>query len=89
MLSVAVPKLVSVADFTVLVVETVALPNLSGFGERVTFVPVPVRLTTWGLVGSLSVIVSVLVRVPDAAGVKVTVIEQKDPAAIPLPHAEV
>ena len=44
-------------------------------------VPVPVRLTVWGLPLALSVRVMAAVRVPLAAGVKVTLIVQLAPAA--------
>ena len=43
--------------------------------------PVPVRLTVWGLPVALSVRVTAAVRVPLAAGVKVTLIVQLAPAA--------
>jgi hypothetical protein len=44
--------------------------------ETVEAAPVPVKLTVCGLVLALSVRVSVPVRVPDAEGVKVTLIVQ-------------
>ena len=52
-------------------------------GERLTAgaVPVPVRLTLWGLPVALSVRVTAAVRVPLAVGVKVTLIVQLAPAA--------
>jgi hypothetical protein len=57
-------------------------------GERlaIAVVPVPVRLTVWGLLATLSVRVTVAVRAPLAAGVKVTLIVQLVPAATELPH---
>ena len=52
-------------------------------GERLTAgaVPVPVRLTLWGLPVALSVRVTAAVRVPPAVGVKVTLVVQLAPAA--------
>ena len=44
-------------------------------------VPVPVRLAVWGLPLALSVRVMAALRVPVAAGVKVTLIVQLVPAA--------
>ena len=49
-------------------------------------VPVPVRLTVWGLAGALSAIVTEAVRLPLAEGVKVTLIVQVAPAATELPQ---
>ena len=46
-----------------------------------TTVPVPIRLTSCGLPGALSVIDSVPVRVPICVGLKVTLIVQLAPAA--------
>ncbi len=48
--------------------------------------PVPVRLTVWGLSLALSVIVRVPVRVPVAAGENVTLMPQFAPAATELPQ---
>ena len=47
-------------------------------------VAVPVRLMVWGLVGALSGIVTVPVRVPAAVGLKVTPMLQLPPAATEL-----
>ena len=57
-------------------------------GEMLTAgaVPVPVRLTLWGLPVALSVTVRAVLRVPLAAGVKVTLIVQLAPAATELPQ---
>ena len=49
-------------------------------------VPVPVRLTVWGLPVALSVRVTAAVRDPLAAGVKVTLIVQLAPAATLAPQ---
>jgi len=53
-------------------------PNERLDGENVTAgtTPVPVRLTLWGLPLALSVMASDPVRVPDADGMKVTLIAQ-------------
>jgi len=49
-------------------------------------VPVPERLTVCGLPLALSLMFSEAVRVPEAEGVKVTLIVQLAPAATELPH---
>ena len=48
--------------------------------------PVPVRLTFWGLPVALSVTVSEAARLPLAEGVKLTLIEQLAPACKELPQ---
>src|SRR5260370_741630 len=48
--------------------------------------PVPVRLTDCGLPEALSVMFRVPVRVPEAVGVKVTLMLQLAPAATELPQ---
>ena len=63
-------------------------------GERVTaaagavalLVPVPERLTVWGLPLALSAMLSVAVRVPLAEGLKVTLRVQLALAATELPQ---
>ena len=57
-------------------------------GERLASrpVPVPVRLTFWGLPVALSVRVIAALRVSLAAGMKVTLIVQLAPAATELPQ---
>ena len=50
---------------------------------------VPVRLTAWGVLEALSLIVSVPVRVPVAVGLKVTLMVQLPPAATELPQLSV
>ena len=52
----------------------------------VAAVAVPVRLMVWGLLGALSVIVTVPVRVPAAVGLKVTLMVQLPPAATEPPQ---
>jgi hypothetical protein len=49
-------------------------------------VPVPVRVTDWGVVGSESAILSDAVRVPGAEGRKVTLMVQLFPAATLVPQ---
>src|SRR5208283_2442533 len=48
--------------------------------------PVPVRLTVWGLLVPLSVMVNEAVRVPGAVGANVTLRVQVPPAATELPQ---
>ena len=49
-------------------------------------VPVPERLTLWGLPLALSAMLSEAVRLPLAEGVKVTLIVQLPPAATEVPQ---
>jgi hypothetical protein len=49
-------------------------------------VPVPVRLTLWGLPVALSVRVTAALRVPPTPGVKVRLTVQLAPAATPDPQ---
>ena len=68
----------------VLVVPTAWLPKVRTVAERPTDpnTPVPIKLTAWGLPAvALSAILTAAVRLPEALGVKVTVIVQKLPAA--------
>ena len=54
----------------------------TGEGERLgSIVPVPDTPAVWGLLPAWSVTVNVALRVPAAAGVKVTLIAQFPPAA--------
>ena len=80
MLSAAVPELVRVMVCAELATPTVWLPKLRLVGAKVTpgtaATPVPVRFTTCGLPGALSVIVIVPVCVPVAVGVNVTLMVQ-------------
>ena len=57
-------------------------------GEMLTAgaVPVPVRLTLWGLPVALSLMASEAARLPGAEGVKVTLIVQLAPAATEMPQ---
>ncbi len=79
----AVPELVSVTVCGALVVPTDTLPKFRLVVDRLTrgAVPVPVRLTVWGLPLALSLIDRVALRVPAAVGVKVTLMAQFAPAA--------
>src|ERR1019366_7834109 len=69
---------------------TAWLPKLSLVGEKLTvvaaLVPVPVRVTVWGLPVALSVRARAAVRVPLAVAVKVTLMVQLAPAATELPQ---
>lgn len=66
--------------------------TVSDVGEALTvkpgavFVPVPVRLTVWGLVESASVITRLAVSTAATDGVKVTLIVHEVPAAMLVPH---
>jgi hypothetical protein len=51
-------------------------PKLRDVAERLTAVPVPLRLTVCGLFAALSLIESVAVRLPVAEGVNVTLTVQ-------------
>jgi hypothetical protein len=68
-------------------VEPTATPeNVRVLVEREALEPVPVKVTVWGLPLALSVMVRVPLTVPVAVGVKVTLIEQVPPAAMPVPQ---
>ena len=60
--------------------------RLVGETLALAVVPVPERVTVWGLPVALSVIVSEAVRLPVAEGVKVTLTVQFDPAATEVPQ---
>jgi len=84
-----VPLLVSVAVKGALLVPTTWLPKLNDWVEKVVaglVVPVPVKLTLWGLAGSESLMVTFADRVPLAVGVKVTLMAQFAPAAKLVPQ---
>src|SRR5271157_1454017 len=87
-LSGAVPLLVSVTACAELVVLTSWLLKDRLVGDRVTpgAVPVPERATVCGLPEAVSVMVRVPFRVPDAVGVKVTLMAQLAPAATLAPQ---
>jgi hypothetical protein len=87
-LKAAVPPLVREAVRTPLGVLTDWLPNERLAGERLAAAaePVPERLTVWGLLAELSATLSNAVRLPLAAGVKVMLNVQLDPAGSELPQ---
>src|SRR6266852_1451084 len=87
----AVPLLLRVTVWAVLLVPTSWLAKVRLAGERLTAgaeeaVPVPVRLTVCGLPLASSLMVMLPVRVPVAVGVKVTLMLQLAPAATALPQ---
>ena len=88
--SVVPPVLVSVTACALLLVPTPWLVNVKPVGANVTVppvaVPVPVKLTAWGLPVALSTTVTRAARPPLADGVKVTAIVQLVPAVTELPH---
>ena len=88
MLKAALPVLLSVTVWAVLVVPTDWLPKARLVGERGSkgAVPVPERLTVCGLPLALSVMLTEAVKLPLAAGVNVTLMVQLLPAATELPH---
>jgi hypothetical protein len=87
-LKAALPPLVSVAESVALLVLTDWLPKERLVGERlaVAEVPVPERLTVWGLPVALSVILTEADRLPVAFGSKVRLIVQFAPGATELPQ---
>jgi hypothetical protein len=90
MFKVALPVLSRVTDSVEQAASTGQFPNAWLDGERLTLVPVlvpvPERLTLWGLPMALSVKETAAVRDPLAAGVKVTLIVQLPPAATLAPQ---
>jgi len=82
-----VPLLVTVTVWLALVAPTATVPKFRVPGATVTGeLPVPVRLTFWGLFEAPSVNVNVPVAAPVAVGVKVTPTVQLAPAAILVPQ---
>ena len=85
--AVALP-LVSVTVWGELVISTGWLEKARLLGERMTpfavLAPVPLKLTVWRL--ALLAILSDPERLPEADGVKVTLIVQLAPAATELPQ---
>jgi hypothetical protein len=91
MLKLAFPVFVRATAWAALVVATARLAKVNAVAERLTeeAVPLPVKPTFCVLPATLpllSVTTSVALRLPAAAGVKVTLIEQLAPAATELPH---
>ncbi len=87
-LKAALPPLVRVAVSVPLLVLTACFPSERLAGERLAaaVVPVPERLTVWGLPAELSATLSNAERLPPAAGVKVMLNVQVDPAGSELPQ---
>lgn len=87
----ALPVLLKVTDNGLLVAPTVVEEKVRDDGDRLTkgagtAAPVPVRATFWGLDEELSAILSVPVRVPEAVGLKETLMTQFAPAPTELPQ---
>jgi hypothetical protein len=85
----ALPALVRVMVCAVLEDPTLWLPKVRTVALRPTVgvVPVPMRLTAWGLPAALSAMLTEAARLPEAEGVNVTVIVQVPPlAATELPQ---
>src|SRR5439155_2092973 len=82
MVTSVVPWLVSVAVLDAPLLPTSLVLKFNREGESVTLVPIPLRLTTCGLVGSLSVTVMVPVLRPDPFGEKLTLTLQSPPGGI-------
>lgn len=75
MLSREVPRFLKV-EVSSLVDETCTVPKLNRLGVRLMLVPTPVTEMSWGLEGSVSVMVNVPARLPVALGLKVTLMVQ-------------
>src|ERR1700757_2651110 len=76
-----VPELVSVIDCAALLVPTFVVPKvrLEGESETLPLVPLPIRLTSCGLLRSLSLMVSVPPLTDPDEGVNVSVTVQLPP----------
>ena len=83
------PQFVRVTTVAGLVVPTVRALKAIDVLESDTAVPVPVNVTTWGLPGSESVMISVPARANAAFGAKVTLTRQFAPAARAVPQVVV
>ena len=88
MVKAAFPLFVRVTDCAALVVTRFCVPKLSDAVERLTTgaLPVPVRAIASGLLWRLSVMLTVAVRVPEAAGANCTTIAQLAFCANELPQ---
>ncbi len=88
MLNAALPVLLSVTLWALLLVPTFWVPKLSDVGLTLAAgaVPVPLNETLCGLPAASSVIVTEPMRVPVAVGVKLTLMVQLAPAAIDVPQ---
>ena len=76
-----VPRFVKVTFWGALVVPTAWLPKFRLVGDDETRVPIPVKLSTCGLVASPSEIVTVPYRIPFVVGVNLGEMVQLAPAA--------
>ena len=81
-----VPLFVTVTVIGALVVPTVWVPKLTGDGDRVISVPLPLMAIVCGLAQALSVYKREALRLPKADGVNVTVTVQLLPTANDEPH---
>jgi len=88
MVRLAFPVLVRVTAWAALVDPTDWLENDKADVEKLTTgpLPLPVRLTVWGLPEALSVMVRAAERLPGAVGMKATLILQLPPAGTELPQ---
>jgi hypothetical protein len=84
----AVPLFVTVTTCVAVLVPTVWLPKAKRLADSPTVaeVPVPVRLTVWGLPVALSVNITEAVLVPGALGANETLIVHWACGAIEAPH---
>ena len=84
----ALPVLDTVTDWDELVVPTfwLAKVKLVGATPAVGAVPVPLRVTVWGLPPALSVMLTLAERVPGAVGAKEMLIVQALPAVTGVPQ---
>src|SRR5438094_8826344 len=92
MLKAVVPTLVRVTVFgglSVPIVPIATTPKLKLVGESFAVVPIPLSVTFCGLPAPLARMLSAAVRIPDAVGVNVTLIEQLAPAAYELLQVQV
>ena len=82
-LKAALPALVRVMVCALLEDPTLSVPKVRTVALRPTVgvVPVPMRLTAWGLPAALSTMLTEAVRLPEVEGVNVTVIVQVPPLA--------
>ena len=87
--NVVVPTLVNVIVFAGLAVPMATVPKFKLLGESFAVVPIPVNVTFCGLPAALSVMARAALRVPDAVGLKVTLMLQLAPTAIELPQVVV
>src|ERR1035438_9664674 len=82
-----VPRFCRVTTLGGEVAPTTVPAKISLVSDSASSVPWPVKLTVWGLLGSLSVMTRVPLLVPAALGVNVTLMRQFSKAATLDPHA--